>query len=210
MIQTVLNILVNELSDYIKLVGKNVGEYPVITGNIGMSDGVGGNEQYTKGKIVLSLVNIMEEPTLKNSSPYIRYNDRHETENPPMFLNLFLLFSANYPHTSNNPVDNTYLKAITRLSQLIEFFQSKNVFTIQNSPLPESEYDPELQAFRVNMELYSLSFEQVNHLWGSLGGKQVPFVMYKAGILPLKRDLTTDRGAYIQDIHSNTDHINQQ
>jgi hypothetical protein len=35
------------------------------------------------------------------------------------------------------------------------------------------------------MELYTLTFEQINHLWGSLGGKQMPFVMYKLRLIAL-------------------------
>jgi len=209
MIQIVMNMFVNQLNDYIRQLEPGLQQDPVLVGNIGMAEGLGGQDNHLAGKIVLSLVNIMEEPTLKNTTPYIRYNDRHELENPPAFLNLFLLFSANYQQ-SGNPNDNDYITALTRLSQLIEFFQSKNVFTVQNSPSTEADYDYEHQDYRLNMELYSMTFEQVNHLWGSLGGKQVPFVMYKAGILSLKRDLTTDRGAYIQDISTNTDHIRQE
>ena len=210
MIHIVLKVLVNQLTDYIKQVGTDVGDYPVVLGNIGMSEGVGGNEQFSSGKLVLSLVNIMEETTLKNSTPYIRYRNHHELENPPAFLNLFLLFSANFPQSGSNPDNIDYIKGLTRLSQVIEFFQSKNVFSVQNSPPPETDYDPEQQEYRVNMELYSMTFEQVNHLWGTLGGKQVPFVMYKAGILPLKREFAAARGTYIQDISTNAEDITQQ
>jgi hypothetical protein len=41
------------------------------------------------------------------------------------------------------------------------------------------EENADLAELRFTMELYTLTFEQINHLWGSLGGRQVPFVMYK-------------------------------
>ncbi|KPK36498.1 MAG: hypothetical protein AMK70_02065 [Nitrospira bacterium SG8_35_1] len=207
MIQPILNMLVDQLGDYIRQVSSNVDEPPVVLGNIGMSEGLGGNEGYMQGRIVLSLVNIMEETTLKNTSPYNKFNSRHELTNPPAFLNLFLLFTANFTSRGNVTDDTDYSNGLTRLSQLIEFFQSKHVFTVQNSPAPNTIHDPDLQDVRVSLELYSMTFEQVNHLWGSLGGKQVPFVMYKAGILPVKREYTTERGEYIQDIQSDTIHI---
>jgi len=208
MIQLILHMLVTQLSDYIREISTNVDEPPVVLGNIGMSEGLGGNEGYMQGRIVLSLVNIMEETTLKNTSPYNKINDRHEISNPPAFLNLYLLFTANFTSRGNVSDDTDYSNGLTRLSQLIQFFQSKNVFTVQNSPTPNTLNEPELQDLRVRLELYSMTFEQVNHLWGSLGGKQVPFVMYKAGIIPVKRELTTERGRYIQDINTNADQIN--
>ena len=200
MIQIIMNMLVGQLSDYIRRVSNNVDEPPVVLGNIGLAEGLGGSEGYMQGRIVLSLVNIMEEATLKNLSPYNYLNDRYEVTNPPVFLNLFLLFTANFTSRGNVSDDTDYSRGLTRLSQLIEFFQSKSVFTFQNSPNPNTINDPDVQNTKVTMELFSMTFEQINHLWGSLGGKQVPFVMYKAGIVPIKRDLIILRGGYIQDI----------
>jgi len=200
MIQLIMNMLASQLSEYIRQMSSNVDEPPVVLGNIGLAEGLGGTEGYMQGRIVLSLVNIMEEATLKNSSTYKNLNDRYEVTNPPVFLNLFLLFTANFTTRGSVSNDTDYSRGLTRLSQLIEFFQSKSVFTFQNSPNPNIIYDQELQNIKVNVELFSMTFEQINHLWGSLGGKQVPFVMYKAGIVPVKRDLTILRGGYIQDI----------
>ncbi len=199
-------MLVRQLSEYIGQVSNNVDEPPVVLGNIGLSDGLGGSEGYMQGRIVLSLVNVMEEATLKNSSPYRKFDNHYEKENQPAFLNLFLLFTSNFTGGGNVPNDTDYANGLTRLSQIIEFFQSKSVFTVQNSPFPNTLLNPDLQDVRVSLELVSMTFEQINHLWGSLGGKQVPFVLYKAGILPLKRDRITDRGAYIQEIKTDSVH----
>jgi hypothetical protein len=207
MILPVMNMLVNQLCDYIRQVGNNIDEPPVVVGNIGMSEGLGGSEGYMQGRIVLSLVNIMEETTLKNVSPYVKSNNGFELANTPAYLNLYLLFVANLSNRGNNTNDTDYSNGLLRLSQVIEFFQSKSVFTVQNSPSLNIIQDPDFQDFRVSMELFSMTFEQINHLWGTLGGKQVPFVMYKAGILPVKRDLTAKRGELLQNIETNSDKI---
>jgi len=207
MILQILNMLVAQLSMYIKQHSNNVEEPPVVLGNIGLSEAVGGNEGYMNKKIVLSIVNVMEEATLKNYSHYSNNRNHLEISNPPAFLNLFLLFTANFNSGGNTNNDTDYANGVVRLSQIIAFFQSKNKFTVQNAPTPNTLIDPDLQDVKVSMELFSLSFEQINHLWGSLGGKQLPFVLYKAGILPLKRDYISDRGAYIQDIKADTTHI---
>lgn len=207
MILPVMNMLVNQLSDYIRQVGNNIDEPPVVLGNIGMSEGLGGSEGYMQGRIVLSLVNIMEEATLKNVSPYVKLNNGFEQTNTPVFLNLYLLFIANLSSRGNVTNDTDYSNGLLRLSQVIEFFQGKKVFTVQNSPSPSIIQDPDFQDFKINMDLFPMTFEQINHLWGTLGGKQVPFVMYKAGILPVKRDLTTQRGELIQKISTNSSQL---
>ena len=198
-------MLVSQLTSYVFQEDPNADDPPVVLGNIGMSISFGGTETYLNGRIVLSLVNIMEESTMKNASAYQMNNGRPELANPPAFLNLFLLFTANFNNPPGNNGDSVaYNNSITRLSQVIEFFQSKRVFTVQNSPDPNIVQDPDLQDLRVAMDLYSMTFEQVNHLWGSLGGKQAPFVMYKAWITPVKRDLVTKRGELIRDVETNT------
>ena len=160
-------------------------------------------------KIVLSLVNLIEEVTLKNSSPYRSSNFEQTIENPPVFLNLFLLFTANFtsPQGTGSSSQIPYNNGLTLLSTVIEFFQSQNVFTVQNAPDPDTIQDPKLQNLKIVMDLYPLTFEQVNHLWGSLGGKQMPFVLYKARVLPLKKERIVNRGSLIQDIKTETSAI---
>ncbi len=206
MIRTILQLLVNQLTTYILQINEDIEEPPVVLGNIGLSNALGGSESYMQDKIVLSLVNLIEEVTLKNASPYRSNSFQPEIENPPTFLNLFLLFTSNFtsPQGGGSSSQTPYNNGITLLSNVIEFFQSQNVFTPQNAPDPEIVQNPSLQDIRIAVELYPLTFEQVNHLWGSLGGKQMPFVMYKARVLPLQRERTTRRGANIQDFQTKT------
>jgi hypothetical protein len=208
MINQVLSTVVDQLTACILQLNENIEGPPVVLGNIGLSNALGGNEAYMQDKIVLSLVNLIEEVTMKNTSPYRSFAFQPEVENPPTFLNLFLLFTANFtnPQGAGSSSQVPYNNGITLLSTVIEFFQSQNVFTVQNSPTPETVQHPKLQDIRIVLDLYPLTFEQVNHLWGSLGGKQMPFVMYKARVLPLKKDHVFRRGALIQDVQSNTTH----
>lgn len=207
MIELILNLLTNQLSDYILTQDSQADAPPVVLGNIGLSQALGGNESYMQGRIVLSLVNIMEESTLKNTSPYQRFGNHSELLNPPAFLNLFLLFTANFNSSQGSSSPIVYSNSMIRLSQVIEFFQSKRLFSIQNSPDANVLQNPNLQAVKIKMDLMSLSFEQVNHLWGSLGGKQIPYVMYKAWVTPVSHKLLTSRGSLIQDIQTNSEQI---
>lgn len=210
MIRTVLQILVDQLTACLMADNEDLQDNPVVLGNIGLSSALGGSETYLQDKIVISLVNLLEEVTLKNTSPYRSFSSVPEIENPPTFLNLFLLFTANFssPQSSGSSSQVPYNNGLTLLSNVIEFFQSRNVFTVQNSPNPEIIQDPDLQKIRIVMDLYPLTFEQVNHLWGSLGGKQMPFVLYKARLLPLKKEHISSRGGLINDVVTNAEHIN--
>lgn len=206
MIRTVLQLIVNQLSACIQEVNEDIEESPVVLGNIGLSTALGGNESYMQDKIVLSLVNLIEEVTLKNSSPVRNFNFQPEISNPPVFLNLFLLFTANFTSPQGGGGTQVpYNNGISLISNVIEFFQSQNTFTVQNSPDPDVIQNPLFQDIKIVMDLYPLTFEQVNHLWGSLGGKQMPFVLYKARVLPLKKDRTIGRGGLIKDVKSNLD-----
>lgn len=209
MIRTILQLLVNQLSTCILEVNSDIEEPPVVLGNIGLSSALGGGEAYMQDKIVLSLVNLMEEVTLKNASPYRSYSAQPEVENPPTFLNLFLLFTANFtsPQGTSSSSQVPYNNGLTLLTTVIEFFQSQRMFTVQNSPAADMVQNPALQELRIAMELYPLTFEQVNHLWGSLGGKQMPFVLYKARVLPLKKERVLRRGGLIKDVQSNVNQI---
>lgn len=209
MIRTILQLLLNELSTCILEANSDIEEPPVVLGNIGLSSALGGAESYMQDKIVLSLVNLMEEVTLKNASPYPNNSAQPVVQNPPTFLNLFLLFTANFtsPQGASSSSQVPYNNGLTLLSSVIEFFQSQRIFTVQNSPAIDMVQHPALQELKIAMELFPLTFEQVNHLWGSLGGKQMPFVLYKARVLPLKKERVVRRGALIHDVQAEVNHI---
>jgi len=103
-----------------------------------------------------------------------------------------MLFTATLPE-GDTSIDEDYRNALHRISGIIEFFQSKNVFTVQNSPrFDTKDIDVNLLAdIRLLPELYTLTFEQINHLWGSLGGKQSPFVMYKFRLVKIHSRIST-------------------
>ncbi len=139
-------------------------------------------------KVIITSVNIEEESSLKNLSNRVRGPFGNiDYVNPPVYLNLYLLFCVTF---DKGDLD-AYETALHRLSLIIQFFQAKKVFTVGNSPHSSistaTNIDEEIKTeLRLSLELYTLTFEQINHLWGSLGGKQVPFVMYKVRIVKVQ------------------------
>ena len=153
----------------------------VVLANIAKIEETAANDaDFDPETVIMSLVNLEEEQTLKNVAHYQSSGSQPQYKNPPVNINLYILFSAN--HTK-------YLKAIGRLSDVITFFQGQTVFSLQTTPPKLKEGDlQEFEGIRLNIELYTLTFEQINYLWGSLGGKQVPFVMYRARFVSLQDD----------------------
>jgi hypothetical protein len=152
-------------------------------------------------KIIFTLVNIEEESTLKNS-PFVKKDASGPAryENPPVFLNLYLLITACNKSTD----DKSYLDALERLSLVIRFFQGKNSFTVATSsgPVDLSTLKEEILRLKITVELYTLTFEQINHLWGTLGGKQMPFVMYKLRLVEIKQSKVVREVPLIEEIET--------
>ena len=184
MISHALTIVANELEAHFAAVYASGDPTKVEMGNI--AEGFGTEKPNVPREILaLSVVNIKEEKALKNLPNVVR-NDVTLTaryQNPPVYLNLQLLVVATH---------KDYTNALLVLSRAIRFFQFKNVLT-QTNVLPDSLTHKapsnsldQLEAFKLVFDLYSPSMEEVNHLWGTLGGKQFPFVLYMLRILDLQ------------------------
>src|SRR6185295_14163535 len=123
MIGSALLLLRQELTAYLITQGDPAN---VIIDNIGLFETEKGAE--LDESIIITLVNIEEESSFKNGKSFMKWPDgKARYENRPVFLNLYLLFSANY--SGGVPPNNGYVQALKRLSLVIEFFQGKNIFT---------------------------------------------------------------------------------
>lgn len=202
MIIHALQVIRNELNAYLDSfsINANTGD-DVKLGNISQLEIPNQGEADTmKDKIVISLVNIREEKTLKNV-PFSRRNDttlKTEYFNPPVFLNMYLLISA---------CQSSYTNALIYLSRIIAFFQAKNVFTHENTtPITSDSEVPateRMDEFKIILDMYSGSFEELNHIWGVLGGKQLPSVLYLARLVEVKRTVEAESRGVIEEIQLN-------
>lgn len=168
MINEVLTILKDQLNDSEGLV------------DIAVVDDIAKHDDDTSGldnKVVISLLNVEEESTLKNRSRYnkvqIRENPTQfdmKMESPPAYLNLYVMISANR---------STYANALANISKVIEVFQTNNVLEYID-PQDNREND-----FKFRIELHSVPFDQLSYIWGLLGGKVMPSVLYKISVIKI-------------------------
>jgi hypothetical protein len=203
MIATALILLREELNEYIRSLPGNTNLNYVVLGNASEIDST--NNGQLLDTLIISLVNIEEESTLKNINVMKKLaNGTVRYENPPVFLNLYVLFTANFP--------DKYENALVQISQTIRFFQSKNFFNLSNTISPTTlakandPTDPEkdtISGMELNLDMYTMTFEQINHLWGSLGGKQIPFVMYKTRLIVIREPKYMKEGPVIEEIDQN-------
>lgn len=182
MIESVVKTLKDELVVYLDLVG---GLDEPATNIVQVSHLFGSTGEPITKELGITLVNIEEDRINKANNPYVKTADGFNKVNPEIKLNLFLLFTANF--------DTNYTEALKFISYVIRFFQSKSVFTTENTP----GLDPEIK--KIIAELHPMSFEQQNYLWGMIGGKYLPSVLYKLRLLVVQEGLPVTNVAEIQE-----------
>jgi hypothetical protein len=189
MIHPVLKFLAEQLNAYIdevKKTGDGIEAPFVILQNISRLDE---DALKTTNKVLVSLLNIAEESSLKNNPDHTRIkNDMVSYGNPPLNINLFLMVTS---------FMTNYENALIYLSYVLTFFQGKYTFNLKNSTT-EVEGLPE--DFHIILDLYTLSFEQLNYVWSTLGGKQHPFICYKVRLLKMERESTREIRGVIKEI----------
>ncbi|WP_167852205.1 DUF4255 domain-containing protein [Hymenobacter elongatus] len=175
MIQYALQALTDELNAYLKQAfdltdGQSKALLTAYTGPDGspLPD--------TLNKLCLTLVNLEQETTLRNGAPgRATAGDtggvEHTRANPAIRLNLRVLLAANF---------SDYAEALKFLSAAIAFFQRKNVLTAQNTPTLDRRLD------KILLELETVGSQEWSYLWGMLGSKYLPGVVYKVRMLTLQ------------------------
>src|SRR5262245_47930671 len=182
MIAHALSIVRNELDSHLVTFGAATPQAELA--NVG-DILAGGNNGAARGKVVLSVVNMQSERTLENVPNYIRDDTALQVryENAPVFLNLAVLVTAT--HTK-------YDDALLALSRAVLFFQHRHVFTQDNvDPSSLTDNAPvnaldRLTEFKLIFKLSSPTLEEVNHLWGTLGARQLPFALYWVRMLEMR------------------------
>jgi len=160
--------------------------------NIALLETSANNSEKVDGKIILTLINLDEEKTLKNLPNYKIINKQStEYKNPPIHLNLYLLISANC---------NTYVNSLRSISKTIEFFQGKSIFTSENTIYTVKEDFDVLNNFKLIVNLHTPTFEELNHIWGTLGGRQLPSAIYQIQMIEIDKKELSGSGSVILEI----------
>mmetsp|Transcript_29732 Transcript_29732/g.39550 ORF Transcript_29732/g.39550 Transcript_29732/m.39550 type:complete len:195 (+) Transcript_29732:130-714(+) len=186
MLFEVLQVIALQVEDYL--------DKDVTLGNIALLDE--SNNGAIEDTILLTLINMSEENTMKNFKNIRTVGNVTQIKQPVINLNLYILFSVNRGIGS-------YDEELADLSGIVEFFQGKKVFTQSNTIYNHStnEMNPlsSLDNFKIHIELYTPTFEEQSYIWGSLGGKQRPSAVYKVSVIQIESDALQSQGGIITE-----------
>jgi hypothetical protein len=192
MIDKALKFIAEELNNYLLTKLSFSDSKKIVLDNIAkLSENGGGG---STNKVVLSLVNIEEDRLSKSPDNFFKTDDNKVVyKNAPIHLNLYCLFA--YNHGSDSETTNHYEEALLYISYVIRFFQYRNVFTASNSPAMDTGIE------KLLMELHTVGFEQLNHLWAVLGGKYLPSVLYKMRLVVIDENLQSGVGELVRNVN---------
>lgn len=194
MIYETLQILKEQLDNYLNDAG--LGKI-VTLNNVAMLESGSDGASDLEGKVIISLINIDEESSLKNVPAVKIVNNKAEYSNPPVNINLFIMVSA---------YCDKYEKSLLSISKTIELFQGKRVFSSANTVYNRA--NTSVDSFKFVVELYTPGFEMWNHIWGTLGGRQLPAVIYKVQLIQIDADKKLASSELITQISGKLNDIN--
>ncbi len=133
----------------------------------------------TENRLICTLLNIEQERTNLNAPL-----SKQALINPPINLNLFVLFSAYYSH---------YVEALKSLSLTIGFFQGKQVFTPANTA-------GLLGIDKITVEIINVEMNELSNFWTAIGSKHLPCVLYKFRMISITSDMILEEFTSISSI----------
>jgi hypothetical protein len=142
-----------------------------------------------KSTLLLSIVNIEEDKTLRNNSLYKEHVPNSSTvekfKKPAQHLVFSLLF------TSYNRDQGKYSEGLEKLEYVMKYLQNNNVYYYDNLNLFEETEVSESVAKLLNkiiLDLVTLKSEQLNQMWSYLGSRYMPSVLYTMRLIQIQKE----------------------
>ena len=182
MINEALKFITEKLNIYLKTSFNLVVDGAILSNIVNADGSVPVN---THNKVVVTLINVEKETSTRHNGSFNSQVSNGSTATisyPPLFLNLDVLFSANF---------DLYEESLKFLSKTVLFFQSSPVFTTKQYP----DFPKDINKLIFDME--KLTYRESAHLYESLGAKYLPSVIYKMKMLCVDGDQITRQVAGI-------------
>lgn len=135
---------------------------------------VGNGTEERPNKMVVSLINVERETAGGISAPVQRTVEGYTRQTPPLLLNLNLMLAAVYD-------ERRYAESLSILSDTLKFVQSVPKF--------------EMEEMSYTVEIMTLSPQDLNNIWTTLGGQYYPSVVCKLRRLVIDAEEITGSGA---------------
>lgn len=171
MIYSVINTVKNVINDYFQNRYNVLGEKVIVSNLVNPDGSVAVTEPDT---IVMTVVNIEQETASAKG---------RVTSKGVLNLNIYVLFSASFTELN-------YLDGLQYLSGVFAFFNANKGLNRSNTP----DMDPGID--KITFEIIKQDVQQTSYLWGSMGAKYLPSVLYKLRMVTIE-DANFDIGAPI-------------
>lgn len=169
MINAVLQFLATRLNTHLHG-NQSLQEDLVVVSKLLENDGR--ESERSINKLNLFLVNVgCDSNVRKNVKPEFD-GFRNVIPSKQVFMNLYVMLASNFKNSN-------YAESLKYLSKAIGFLQDHALFDRTNSP------DMPIGLEKLCLDMENLSFQDLNSLWGTLGGKYVPSVLYKVRTVAL-------------------------
>jgi hypothetical protein len=130
-------------------------------------------------KLCVFLQHLEEERVIKNGT----YQSSGGM-NPPMHVNLYLMFVANFP-------DPNYLESLRYISLVLEYFQGNRIMDKSNTPMLSANVD------KISFEYVNMDFNELNNVWSLVGLKYMPSVIFKLKLLSFTNFLIKEESSAV-------------
>ncbi len=136
----------------------------VVVANVVDSDGTPAAS--VVDKLAFFVVNVQKDDLSQTRRGTLPTGGRLAAMQEPLHLNVFVMAAAGYS-------DGNYPQALKLISHALRFFQAHPVFDRRTAPELPSGLE------RLVLDIENLEYEQLSHLWGVLGGRYLPSVLYQ-------------------------------
>lgn len=185
MIDRAIGHIAAQLNEYLRSL-LNTAEDIVVVSNLLGPDGAPAPN--VNNRVVIFLTSI-ERDTASRRLPEGGGNGLSAA--PPLFLNLYLMVAANF--TGNN-----YPEALKFLSLTVSFFHGRPVLDHVNSP----DLDDRIEKLILDIE--NTPPQAMSNIWGVLGGRYLPSVLYRVRMVALGGDAIRERVPHVTDPRAGT------
>lgn len=175
MIDKALTFITNELNKELKM-AFSIDEDRVVASSLINPDG--SVTENIENKVIVSIINIEHETGMGSMNQYLREGNEYSKVAAPVYLNLYLLVSANYD-------SGNYLEANKMLSAVIKMFQANPYYTKNSFP------SMQLPLEKLTFEIFNLPISELSHIWSGIGAKYVPSIIYKVRMMTVQEEKIT-------------------
>jgi hypothetical protein len=138
-----------------------------------LSDAEGKPAPDARNRLVMFVTNIAHDPTPRGGRSRV---SAQIVQSQAQHLDVYFMLASAYEA-------ETYVEGLKLISSALAFFQAHPVMTPQSTP------DMPVGLSQLSFEIANLKVEEMGQMWGTLGGRYVPSVMFKM------RSVVIDAGA---------------